>query len=149
MNEPTPRTDPVTPRHLWVVGVLALLWNSIGAFDYVMTETRNASYMSAFTPEQLEYFYAFPAWAVAAWATGVWGGVLGSILLLFKRRWAAPVFAVSLAAMLIAFFHNYVLSDGYRIMGGVGALAFTAVIVVIGIALLIYSTRMSRRGVLI
>ena len=29
-----------TPWHLWVVGILALLWNSFGCVDYFMTQTR-------------------------------------------------------------------------------------------------------------
>ena len=37
----------------------------MGAFDYVMTETRNEAYMAEFTPEQLEFFYGFPAWMIA------------------------------------------------------------------------------------
>jgi hypothetical protein len=41
-----------TPWHLWVIGIVALLWSGMGAMDYVMTQTRNAAYMSAFTPEQ-------------------------------------------------------------------------------------------------
>ena len=49
-----------TPWHLWVVGVFALLWSAMGAMDYVMTQTRNEAYMSAFTPEQLDFFYAIP-----------------------------------------------------------------------------------------
>ena len=148
MNHPLPASAVAAPWHLWLVGVLALLWNGIGAFDYVMTETRNASYMSSFTPEQLAYFYGFPAWVVAAWALSVWGGVLGSVLILLRRRWAVPVFVVSLATMAATFVYNYVLTDGLAIMGGGAALAFSALIVVIGIALLLYARRLARIGVL-
>jgi len=62
-----------TPVHLWVVGVLALLWNAMGAFDYLATQFKLEFYVKQFTPEQLSYFYGFPAWAVAGWAFGVWG----------------------------------------------------------------------------
>ena len=54
------------PWHLWVVGVVALLLSAMGALDYVMTQTKNDSYMSNFTPERLEFFYGFPAWVVVA-----------------------------------------------------------------------------------
>ena len=148
MNAPSSTPNESTPWHLWLVGVLALLWNSVGAFDYVMTETRNPSYMSSFTPEQLAYFHGFPAWVIAAWAISVWGGVLGASLLLFRKRLAVLVFAVSLAAMAPTFFHNYVLTNGLAVMGGMGGLIFTAVIVVIGIALLIYAGRLASTGVL-
>ena len=77
-----------TPKHLWVVGVIAGMWNSMGAMDYLMTQTQNKAYMGRFTPEQLEFFYGFPIWVNAAWAIAVWGGVLGALLLLFKKRLA-------------------------------------------------------------
>jgi len=34
-----------TPWHLWVIGVVALVWSAMGALDYVMTQTRNEAYM--------------------------------------------------------------------------------------------------------
>lgn len=137
-----------TPWHLWLMGVLSLLWNCGGAFDYVMTETRNATYLSAFTPEQLAYIQDFPKWAVATWAISVWGGVFGSFLLLIRSRWAALVFGVSLASMVPTFFYNYVLADGYTVMGGAGALAFTGAIVLIGVGLLLYAVKLGKTGVL-
>ena len=42
-----------TPVHLWIVGVLALLWNLMGAFDYLATQLELEFYMSGFTEEQL------------------------------------------------------------------------------------------------
>ena len=75
MNE----TRSKTPVHLWIVGILALLWNAVGCFDYFATQTKLESYMSNFTPEQLEYFYGFPAWADAAWAIAVWGSLLAAV----------------------------------------------------------------------
>ena len=32
------------PAHLWIVGLLALIWNGIGCYDYVMTRLRNEDY---------------------------------------------------------------------------------------------------------
>lgn len=148
MNSPLSARSVGTPWHLWMVGVLALLWSSVGAFDYVMTETRNAAYMGTFTPEQLAYFRGFPMWVVATWALSVWGGVLGAVLLLLRKRWAVPVFAVSLAAILLTTFYSFVLTNGLAVMGGVGGVLFSAVILVIAVALLIYSRSLVRSGVL-
>ena len=138
-----------TPRHLWVVGVVALLWNAVGAMDYFMTQTKNVAYMSQFTPEQLAFFSGFPTWVVATWAIAVWAGVLGAVLLLLRKRLAVPVFLVSLLAMVITAFHNYVLSDGMEVMGGDAmALGFTVVIFVVAIALFVYARAMQKRGTL-
>ena len=75
MSEIQSSESTKAPWHLWVIGVLTLLWNAMGAFDYLMTQTQNEAYMSEFTPEQLEFFYNFPSWMVAFWALAVWGGV--------------------------------------------------------------------------
>ncbi len=54
-----------TPVHLWIVGVLALLWSLVGAFDYLASQLKLDAYMSQFSEEQLAYFYGFPAWAIS------------------------------------------------------------------------------------
>lgn len=148
MTEAEATSSGRTPWHLWVVGILAVLWNSMGAFDYLMTETRNEGYMSQFTPEQLEYFYGFPAWVVGLWAIAVWGGVLGAILLLLRKKSAAGIFLLSFLAMVATTIHNYGLSDGLEVAGDTFSLAFSAVIFVVALLLYIYSRAMKNRGVL-
>jgi hypothetical protein len=136
-----------TPHHLWIVGIVGLLWNLMGAVDYLMTQTKNEAYMGQFSPEQLEFFYGFPVWLVALWALAVWGGVLGAVLLLLRRKSAVPVLLVSLLCMVSTAVHNYGFSSGAEIMGGKG-LIFTGVIFVIALCLVIYARKMARRGVL-
>lgn len=29
------------PWHLWLIGIIAVLWHAGGAFDYLMTQTNN------------------------------------------------------------------------------------------------------------
>ncbi|MCB1106135.1 MAG: hypothetical protein KDK74_15520 [Cephaloticoccus sp.] len=144
----TPEAPTKTPWHLWVVGVLTLVWNAVGAFDFVMTQTQNEAYMKAFTPEQLEYFYSFPSWVVLCWGIATWGALIGSMLLLLRNRLAHPVFLVSFLAMVITTIHNFVLSDGLQVMGGIGVVIFSAVIFVVALLLVIYAKAMRRRGVL-
>lgn len=136
-----------TPWHLWLIGILGALWNAVGAFDYVMTQTRNESYMSQFTPEQLEYFYGFPGWVVAFWALAVWGGVLGTLLLLLRKRLAVPVLLVSFVSMVITAVYNFLLSDGMEVMGGTGA-AFSAVIFGAALGLWLYARTMAKNAIL-
>jgi hypothetical protein len=136
------------PWHVWVVGIGSLLWNLVGATDFVMTQTRNKAYMSGFTPTQLDYYYHIPAWVVATWGIAVWGAVLGSILILLRRRRAAHLFVVSTICMVLTDINSFVLSDGLKVMGGASALIFAAVIFVIGVLLLVYARSMGKRGVL-
>ena len=138
-----------TPWHLWMVGILMLVWTAGGAFDYVMTQTRNASYLSQFTPQQLTYFYGFPSWVIAGWAIGVWGGVVGSLLLLFRSRWAVLAFWLSLLAILATALHTLILAEvTLPKIAGTFALIFTIVIILFAVAVIWYAHRMRSCGVL-
>ena len=136
------------PWHLWVVGIVGFLWSAMGAMDYVMTKTRNAEYMSAFTPEQLEFFYGLPIFIVACWATAVWCGVAGAILLLLRKSVAVGLFLASLIAMFITTIHNYGTSNGFEVMGDTFSLVFTAIIFLASIGLYLYARAMRQRGIL-
>jgi len=140
--------QPRTPVHLWVVGVLSLLWNLMGAFDYLATRLKLDFYMSQFSEEQLAYFYGFPAWAVSGWAFAVWGAVVGSIGLLLRRKWSVWAFAVALAGMAVSSIYTFGVSNGAEMMGS-GAVIFSVVIWMISIFLLVYAWSQAKRGVLV
>ena len=95
-------SETKTPIGFWIISGLSLLWNAYGAFDYTMTQTKNAQYLAAFTPEQLAYFDSFPAWMDATWALGVWGALAGSVLLLMRNRHAVTAFGLSLLGLLVS-----------------------------------------------
>ena len=149
MSESQVTRNARAPWHLWVIGGSALLWSAMGAMDYVMTQTKNEAYMSGFTPQQLAFFYSFPAWVVSAWAIGVWGGVLGAVLLLVRRRLAVWVYLASFMGMVVITFHNYLLSNGMDVVGDAFSLGFTAVIFLFALGLFLYARAMRKRGVLV
>lgn len=138
---------PATPWHLWLAGSLAVLWNAAGAYAYILTQTHNEAYFAEMTPEQVALFTGAPLWADIAYAIAIWGSMLASVLLLFKSRWSAPVFAAALLGMAISFFNSFALSGAGAIMGTAN-LIFSAVIVGVAVALWLYSRAMERRAVL-
>ncbi|WGM48580.1 hypothetical protein KOAAANKH_03482 [Brevundimonas sp. NIBR10] len=142
-------TGPKTPWHLWVVGVLGIAWNAFGCWDYTMTELKGEEHLRAFgmTDPQITYFNAMPAWVTAVWAIGVWGGLLGCILLLVRRKWAVPVFGASLAAYVMSLVYTYLLSDGGSVMPE-GTWIMQVVILAGCVFFLWYAWTMGKRGVL-
>jgi len=136
------------PVHLWIVAILSVLWNAVGAFDYSATQFRVDWYMAKFTPGQLEYFNSFPVWADAAWALGVWGSFLGSLALLLRKSWAVTLFGISMLGLAGTTVFNFVLTDGQAAMGE-GATMFTGIIWAIVLFLFFYSKAMEKRGVLL
>ncbi|HEX8641265.1 MAG TPA: hypothetical protein VF704_08920 [Allosphingosinicella sp.] len=137
-----------TPVHLWAVGVLSALWNAFGATDYTMTQTRNPAWMANLTPEQVAWLDQAPVIAHASWAFGVWGALLGSLLLLARSRHAVAAFAVSLAGLAVNTIYQLTAPMPSGHMEGGAALALHAAIWAIAIFLLVYAWRMRRRGVL-
>ena len=91
------------PWHLWVVGIVTLLWNGFGANDYTQTQLRNMDYLNSMGYPQagIDYLDQFPAWAEAGWALGVWGAVMGSVLLLLRSRFTVWSFVISLVGIAL------------------------------------------------
>lgn len=138
-----------TPWHLWLVGVVAVLFNSIGVYDFVMSMVQGPSYMASagMTPAQIAHYQALPAWMTVDWAIGVFSALAGSVLILLRNKLAWPVLAVSLAAFLVSVAHTYLLTDGGKIMGQ--QMAITSAVIAGSLAFFTgYAWWMTRRGVL-
>lgn len=135
------------PWHLWVVGLVGLAWNGVGATDFAMTQTRNDSWMGQLEPGQVQALYDLPAWLVPFWAIAVWGGVVGAVLILMGRAVAAPVLLASLTAMIITAGHDFASGQGLYSSGGT-APAFVLLIFGVALGLWGYARSLRGRGVL-
>ena len=142
-----------TPVHLWIVGILSLLWSCFGAYDYTMTRMRDTDYIAKAMPgvdpnAALSWVDAMPLYAQAGWALGVWLALLGSVLLLMRSRWAVWSYGLS--------FIGAVLSLGWQIalappMPGASGAMYTVmpyVIILIAAFLLWYSWSADKKGLL-
>jgi len=137
------------PWHFWLVVLLAVLWNGFGGYDYVMSHTAGDSYFRqmGMTDAQIAFMQAYPSWMTGVWAIGVWGSVLGTLLLLLRSRWAFHAFAVSLAAIVVSLVYGYLLSDGAKVMGTMGTV-MNVLITAACAFFLWYARVMTKRGVL-
>lgn len=137
-----------TPAHLWIIGILALLWNAFGCYDYLMTETANQAYLAQYPADALAYFESLPAWLTAFWALGVWGGLAGAILLLMRNRYAVWAFGLSFIGCIVSFGYQYLMTTMPESMTA-GAMAYMPwVIILIAAFLLWYSWSEEKKGVL-
>lgn len=141
------------PWHLWIVGIVATLWNAFGANDYTQTQMGNRDYfaMMGFEPSTIDmalrYFGEMPAWADAAWALGVWGGLAGSILLLVRSRWAIAAFGASILGVAGSWIFQWQATLPPE-LAELNSPAMFAVISVIALLLFWYAQRMRKGGVL-
>ena len=134
-----------TPAWFKVVAVLALLWNLLGCVAF-SSDLRLSPEDLARLPEAQQALYAMrPGWAVAATAIAVFGGVLGAVGLLARRKWALPVFVLSLLGILVQDFGLFVLAKGASLAGPV-AVAMQGLVLAIGIGLVVLSRKAIARG---
>ena len=91
----------------WVIAAVALVWNAMGCM----------AYLSEMDPDSLEAATRAlidnrPAWATAAFGIAVWGGALGSVLLLLRKSVAFYVFVASLSGVVVQMFYNLFMGGG-------------------------------------
>jgi hypothetical protein len=143
-----------TPAHLWIVGLLALVWNGFGCYDYLMTRMRNLDYFRSMAPDvdpnaMLAWVDSFPIYAQFGWGLGVWMGLIGSVLLLMRHRWAVPAFALSLVGAVLGLGYQIFMAPPPPPPMDQGAMAIMPwVIIAIAAVLAWYAHRQKQRGVL-
>ncbi len=88
------------PKWFMPVAIIALLWNLIGCAAYLMDVTLTPTAVAAMSPDEQALYAARPAWAVALYAIAVWGGALGSVGLIMRKRWAKGPLLASLLGLV-------------------------------------------------
>lgn len=145
MNSPTTSTTPAAPpvqTWFWLAAGLGLAWNVFGVVQFLSTAGANVDALvrGGMTQAQATLYAGLPAWMGAAFAAGVFGGVLGSALLLLRRRAAVPVFAASLVAYVVLYIGDITL--GVFEAFGTPQVVILSVVVFIAAALLWLALRM-------
>jgi len=129
------------PVWYWIVGGLALVWNLMGVAAYVAQVTMSEEALAALPEAERALYETVPAWAVGAFALAVFGGALGCLLLLLRKRLAMPALVVSLVGVLVQMSHSFFIADSMEVYGP-GATVMPIMVVVIAI-LLVWHTRSS------
>ena len=148
MIEAQETATPGRPWHLWLIGIIGGLWSSMGVLSFMLTQMKVEAVMSRFPPQQRAYFESFPWWAVAFWAIGVFGGVIGCLLLLRKNRLAFHVLLASVIGAIVFNLGGLFLLGGMEVMRETGGLGLTAFPNIVAAFLAYYARAMSKKGVL-
>ena len=147
------RSGRRTPVHVWIVGGLSALWGAFGAYDYVMTRMRNTDYLASMMPNvdpqaTLAWIDAFPIWAQIGWGLGVWMGLLGSLLLLVRHRFAVPSFGLSLLGAVLGLGYQIAIAPPLAGADDPMMKVMPYIIILVTMLLFGYARAMKRKGVL-
>lgn len=131
----------------WVIGIVALIWNLMGVFAYLQQAYMTAEDLSALPIEEQALYENIPAWVTAAFALAVFGGALGCVLLLLRKKLATFVFIISFVSILAQMTYNLFMSKAMEVYGP-GGMIMPVMVIVIGAYLIWYSKKMEAQGVL-
>jgi hypothetical protein len=129
----------------WIIGVIALIWNAWGVFAYLGNVLMTDDLLAILPAEQQEMIANQPSWYTAAFAIAVWFGLLGSISLLIKKKWAYPLFLISLLGILGSTVYNMFMSGGYEFYGA-QAYIMPLMVLLIGIYLVMHAKKSIAKG---
>lgn len=129
----------------WVIAVIALIWNGMGVKAYLDQAFRTEAFMTSYTPEQIAIVDTIPTWATAAFAIAVWGGLLGVLLMLFRKKWATTLFLISLLGIIVQMSNAFLMEGGTDNFGP-GGVGMVAMIIIFAIFILWYSNYAKGKG---
>lgn len=101
--------------------------------------------LETLTQEQRELFEGIPAWATAAFAIAVFAGAIACIGLLLRKKWAKPLFIVSLVAAVIQFINWLFLQNAAEAFGS-EAYYMPVLVVLVGAFLIFFSKKGIEKG---
>lgn len=123
------------PKWYFPVTIAALLWNLMGCAAYLSDVLLTAEDVAKMSSDQQALYASRPIWAVAATAVAVWGGALGSLGLILRRRWALPLLSASLIGLVVQDVAMFVLGDVLKVNGSV-VLGLQGLVLAIAVGLL-------------
>lgn len=133
------------PKWYMPAAIAALLWNLLGCYAYLSDVTLTPEDIAKLSPAQQAMYAARPAWAVAVFAIAVWGGALGSLGLVLRKRWAQPVLIASLVAVILQEVALFAIA-GAATQAGAAVFVLQGLVVVIAIVLVLLGRKAIARG---
>lgn len=145
MNAMPAASSASRPMWFWIVSILALLWNLMGVAAFVMQMNMSPEALAALPADQQALYTLMPGWVTMAYAVAVFGGALGCLMLVLKKKLAVPLLVLSLLGVLAQMAYMFLLSDTFLVMGQ-AAMAMPIVIIVIAVFLVWFARLSVRRG---
>lgn len=135
------------PKWFLGVAIAALIWNLLGVFAYLgqMYLMSNPEMLAELSVEEQNLYKNTPIWATIGFTLAVWGGAIGSLLLILKKKAAKPVLIISLAGIIVQMYHSFFISNNFEVYGP-GAAVMPVMIIIFGIGLVWLSDKSVKEG---
>ena len=102
----------------------------MGVFHYLMQAYMSDEVFAQLDEGTQEFILNRPAWVTAAFALAVFTGLLGCMGLILKKKWAGPLFLLSLISVILQDVYIFFLSDAAKLIEG-GDTVMTVLVLVV------------------
>lgn len=134
-------TAPAAPPAWFrIAALLAVLWNAFGVFQYLSSVGLFGDPTASLTEAQRAAAESIPAAVIGAFAVGTLAGLIGSLGLVLRKRWALLMLVLSLLALIVLEGWIVFMSGALEVFGGI-ALPATVVAVALLLAWLAWHAR--------
>lgn len=131
---------------IWMVGVFSLIWHLMGCANYLFQATMSPDTLAGLSAAQQAVISDRPAWATSAFAIAVFGGLLGSILLLLRKRLSLFLFLIALIGVIVSMIPLFgIVNSGVEI-STFERIMYLALTPLVGAFLLWFTRLAMRRG---
>ena len=124
----------------WIIGIVAFVWNCFGVLAYLSSVYMTDEVRALLPENQQTYIANTPTWVTAIFAIAVFSGVIGSLLLLLKKKIAIPVFLLSLIAVIIQMLYSFIILNAFEVFG-ISNLIMSVLVIIIAVFLYGYSKK--------
>ena len=126
------------PKWYWAVAVFFLIWNLMGVGSFFQHTFITDETLQALPIAERDLYNSYPLWTKIAFAIAVFGGAIGSVGLVIKKKWAKSAFIVSLIAIIPQMTQNLFFTEAREVYGP-GTEIMPVLIIIIGVFLVWFS----------
>ena len=133
-------------KKLWIISTIAVLWNLIGIFAFMGQAFVSSAMLAELPADQAELIRNTPQWLTGIFAIATVTGLLGSILLILRRKSATTLFFISAVGVLIQMGYSFFATDALQVYGIVEGLVMPLIVILSAVYLYFFSVKSSKKG---
>lgn len=132
-------TETKIPVWFWVIAIFFLLWNIMGVFSFFGHTFISDESLAKLPEKERELYGDYPFWTTIVFAIAVFGGIIGSLGLILKKKWCKKAFIISLCAIVPQMVHNVFFTKSMEVYGPEQTAIMPILVVIFGIFLIWFS----------
>lgn len=126
--------------------MFGIAWNVFGVVQFLasLSATPESLAATGLTPTQIEVMLGYPTWMTVAFAVGVFGGLIGTLVLALKRTYSVLILAISLVAYILLYLGD--ITEGVFEAMGTPQVAVLTMVVLIAAGLWYFARHCQKAG---